>query len=122
VGRPVVTGQLPLSPVVFWLLAELAELCPTQARLPARAKGREIPGGNKRGTSTGRKFLPLQAPTKEGLDGVERARTIRRTAAKKRRRHQVRGRRSSAEPALDPTAGRASGRPPGRSAAKTQGF
>jgi hypothetical protein len=35
VGRLVVTGQLPFSPVVFWLLAELAELCPTEARLPA---------------------------------------------------------------------------------------
>ncbi|TLM80838.1 hypothetical protein FDW84_18500 (plasmid) [Pseudarthrobacter sp. NamE5] len=31
----------------------------------------------------------LQAPPKEGLDGVERARTIRRTAAKERRRHDA---------------------------------
>jgi hypothetical protein len=38
VGRLVVTGQLPFSPVVFWLLAELAELCPTEARLPVRAR------------------------------------------------------------------------------------
>ena len=33
-----VTGQLPSPPVVFWLLAKLAELCPTEARLPARAR------------------------------------------------------------------------------------
>jgi hypothetical protein len=27
-GATKVTGQLPFSPVVFWLLAKLAELCP----------------------------------------------------------------------------------------------
>jgi hypothetical protein len=30
-----VTGQLPLLPPLFWLLAKLAELWPTEACLPA---------------------------------------------------------------------------------------
>ena len=45
-------------------------------------KGREIPEGNKRRRSAEGKFAGRKAPTKEGLDGLERARMIRRTAAK----------------------------------------
>lgn len=41
-GVRLVTGQLP-SPVVFWLLAELAELCPTEACLPTGSRGRGCP-------------------------------------------------------------------------------
>jgi hypothetical protein len=33
-GAAQVTGQLPFSPVAFWLLAKLAELWPTEACLP----------------------------------------------------------------------------------------
>ncbi|AOY74354.1 hypothetical protein ARZXY2_4855 (plasmid) [Arthrobacter sp. ZXY-2] len=33
-GLLVVSGQLPLSPRCFWLLAKLAELFPTEACLP----------------------------------------------------------------------------------------
>jgi hypothetical protein len=40
-GAAQVTGQLPLSPVAFWLLAKLAELWPTEACLPARARTAE---------------------------------------------------------------------------------
>ncbi len=34
-GAAVVTGQRSLSPLLFWLLAKLAELWPTEACLPA---------------------------------------------------------------------------------------
>ncbi|VXC44465.1 hypothetical protein ARTHRO9V_280123 [Arthrobacter sp. 9V] len=44
------------SPVVFWLLAKLAELWPTEACLPL-GKVWEIPGGNKRRRSAVGKFL-----------------------------------------------------------------
>ena len=43
VGRLVVTGQLPLLPPLFWLLAKLAELWPTEACLPVRARGGKFP-------------------------------------------------------------------------------
>jgi hypothetical protein len=76
----------PLSPRCFWLLAKLAELCPCRPVYP-QGKARKIFGGNQRRRSAGEDFCGPQAPTKEGLEGPERARTIRRTAAKKRRRH-----------------------------------
>ena len=41
-------------------------------------------GGNKRRRSAGTSFCLPQAPTQEGLDGVERSLIIRRTATKKR--------------------------------------
>ncbi|AFR31307.1 hypothetical protein ARUE_232p00990 (plasmid) [Arthrobacter sp. Rue61a] len=79
------------SPVVFWLLAKLAELWPTEACLPL-GKVWEIPGGNKRRRSAVGTFPAPQAPEPaEGLDGVERTHRIRRTAAKKRRRHNRTG-------------------------------
>jgi hypothetical protein len=81
-----VTGQLPLSPVVFWLLASSLARRPTEPRLPLGKVG-EIPGGNKRRRSAGGKFArrrPLEE--RQGLDGVERTPRIRRTATKRRRR------------------------------------
>lgn len=33
-GALVVSGQLPFPLPLFWLLAKLAELCPTEACLP----------------------------------------------------------------------------------------
>ena len=105
------TGQLPFPPVVFWLLAKLAELCPCRPVYP-QGKTREIFGGNKRRRSAGEDFFGAQAPTQEGLEGPERARTIRQDSSQKASQtRQGQGRRSPAEPALDPTAGRASGRP-----------
>jgi len=49
-------------------------------------------------------FSRVQAPTQEGLDGVERTRKIRRTATKKRAafRNRGPGRAELAEPGPDP--------------------
>ena len=84
-GAALVTGQLPVSPVVFWLLAELAELWPTEACLPL-GKVREIPGGNKRRRSAAGTFPGPQAPVElaePGLDRPERTRTIRQDSSQK---------------------------------------
>ena len=43
-----------------------------------QGKVKEIPGGNQRRRSAGGTFPAPQAPTKEGLDGLERAPRIRR--------------------------------------------
>jgi hypothetical protein len=107
VGRLVVTGQLPFSPRCFLAAGGACGAVPDGSPSTRKGKGREIPGGNKRGTSAGRTFPGLQAPTKEGLEGVERARTIRRTAARKRRRHtRARGSGALRRCPLAPTAGR----------------
>ena len=37
------TDQRPLLPPLFWLLAKLAELWPTEACLPVRARGGKFP-------------------------------------------------------------------------------
>ncbi len=73
------------SPVVFWLLASLLARRPTEPCLPA---GQGV-GNSRRKSATKerRREIPApQAPTKEGLDGVERTPRIRRTATRKRRR------------------------------------
>src|SRR6478609_2880336 len=70
----------PLPPLLFWLLAKLAELWPTEACLPA-GQG----AGNSRrksATKERRREIPApQAPTKEGLDRPERTRTIRQDSS-----------------------------------------
>ena len=76
-----------------------------------QGKEQEIPGGNKRRRSAGGTFPAPQAPTKEGLDGVERTPRIRRTATKNACKQQVMTGRSSATDRQHPTVGRASGRP-----------
>ena len=94
-----------------------------QARLPVRAR----PGKSSEEISdegAPEKTFAGRRPREErqGLEGPERARTIRRTAAKKRRRQdRARGSGALRRHALDPTAGRASGRPStGWSAAETR--
>jgi hypothetical protein len=75
-----VTGQLPLLPPLFWLLAKLAELWPTEACQPA-GQGAEI-FVRKSATQERRREIPApQAPTKEGLDRSERTRTIRQDSS-----------------------------------------
>ncbi len=84
-GRRNLSQLLPFSPVVFWLLASSLARRPTEPCLPA-GQG----AGNSRrksATKERRREIPApQAPTKEGLDGVERTPRIRRTATRKRRR------------------------------------
>ena len=80
------TGQLPSPPVVFgcWRsLRSCARTGPTTRRARPGKSSEEIsdegaPEKTFRGAGPG---------GTEGLEGPERARTIRRTAAKKRRRH-----------------------------------
>ncbi len=43
-GAAMVTGQLPVSPVVFWLLASLLARRPTEACLPVRARAEKSCG------------------------------------------------------------------------------
>jgi len=77
-----------------------------QARLPA-GQGTENLRRKSATKERRRGISGPQAPTKEGLEGPERARTIRRTAAKKRRRQtRFRGSGALRRHALDPTAGR----------------
>ena len=83
-GAVVVTGQIPLSPVVL----AAGEACGAVADggLSTReGKGREIPGGNQRRRSAAGTFPEPQAPTKEGLDGPERTRTIRQDSSQNRK-------------------------------------
>ena len=99
------------SPVVFWLLAKLAELWPTEACLPS-GKDRGIRGGNKRQRSAGADSAgrrPLEG--RQGLDRQERTRTIRRTAAKKRRRHNGPGSSELCDVETGPNSRPRSGRP-----------
>jgi len=80
----VVTGQLPFpSPALFWLLAKLAELCPTEA-CPPEGQGAEI-FVRKSATKERRRRIPHRRPLEErqGLDGPERARTIRQDSSQK---------------------------------------
>ena len=79
-----VTGQLPFpSPALFWLLAKLAELCPTEA-CPPEGQGAEI-FVRKSATKERRRRIPHRRPLEErqGLDGPERARTIRQDSSQK---------------------------------------
>ena len=77
------TGQLLPSPVVFWLLAK-HRVAVADGSLSTR---RPRPGKTVKEISdvrsAGTVFSGMQAPTLKGLDGLERTRTIRRTAAKK---------------------------------------
>src|SRR6478735_7117651 len=112
VGRSMVTGQLPSPPDCFLVAGKLACSAADGALSTREGKGQEIPGGNKRRRSAAGAFPGPQAPTKEGLDGVERTPRIRRTATRKRRRQdRARGSGALRRRPLDPTAGRASGRP-----------
>nr|ABR67082.1 unknown [Arthrobacter sp. Chr15] len=79
-------GDRPASPLppLFWLLAKLAELWPTEACLPA---GRGA-GNSRRKSATKerrREIRALQAPTEEGLDRPERTRTIRQDSSQNRK-------------------------------------
>ncbi len=76
------SGDRPASPLppLFWLLAKLAELWPTEACLPA---GQGV-GNSRRKSATKerrREIRAPRAPTKEGLDGPERTRTIRQDSS-----------------------------------------
>ena len=105
------TGQLPSPPDCFLVAGKLACSAADGALSTRQGKEQEIPGGNKRRRSAGGTFPAPQAPTKEGLDGVERTPRIRRTATKNACKQQVMTGRSSATDRQHPTAGRASGRP-----------
>jgi len=68
-----------------------------QARLPVRARPGKSSKGNKRRRSAGEDFCGARAPTKEGLEGPERARTIRQDSSQKASQtRQGQGVRSSA--------------------------
>jgi len=109
----VVTGQLPFpSPALFWLLAKLAELCPTEA-CPPEGQGAEF-FVRKSATKERRRRIPHRRPLEErqGLDGPERARTIRQDSSQKSVADKTGpGVRSPATAPRAPTAGRTSGRP-----------
>ena len=70
----------------FWLLAKLAELCPTGALSTRRARlvqsAQEIT--NELGAPEGHFLHRRPREERPGLDGVERTPRIRRTATKKR--------------------------------------
>jgi hypothetical protein len=72
------------SPPLFWLLAKLAELWPTEACLPVRARGGNLRKEISDEGAPSKNSSP-QAPTKEELDGPERTRTIRQDSSKNRR-------------------------------------
>src|SRR6478609_11151061 len=111
-GAAQVTGQLPLSPRCFLVAGKLACSAADGALSTRRARGRKFPQGNQRRRSAAGTFPAPLAPTKEGLDGVERTPRIRRTATKRRRRQTGPGSDGALRRhTLDPTAGRASGRP-----------
>ena len=96
----------PLSPRCFLAAGEACGAVPVQARLPA-GQGTENLRRKSATKERRRRISGPQAPTTEGLEGPERARTIRRTAAKKRRRQtRFRGSGALRRHALDPTAGR----------------
>ncbi|AOY74360.1 hypothetical protein ARZXY2_4861 (plasmid) [Arthrobacter sp. ZXY-2] len=59
-----VSGQLP-SPPLFWLLAKLAELFPTEACLPL-GKGRKILEGSELARIRAEEFSARRPPTLEG--------------------------------------------------------
>ena len=69
-GAAQVTGQLPSPPVVFWLLAKLAELWPTEACLPAGQGA----GNSRRKSATQERRRDISCAAgpgaKEGLDGA----------------------------------------------------
>ena len=75
----------PLPPLFFGCWRSLRS-CGRRRPVHPQGKGCAICAGNQRRRSAGARLCGPQAPTKEGLDGPERTRTIRRTAAKKRRR------------------------------------
>jgi len=61
-----VTGQLPLSPVVFWLLAEHRVAVPDGAGATRRASSGWIVGGNKRSADTRH---PVRCRPQDGCAG-----------------------------------------------------
>nr|AFK89349.1 hypothetical protein [Arthrobacter sp. J3.40] len=77
-----VSGQRPLSPVVFGCWRSLRS-CGRRRPVYPQGKEREIPGGNQRRRSAAGTFPEPQAPTKEGLDRPERTRTIRQDSSQK---------------------------------------
>ena len=76
-----------------------------------QGKVREIPGGNQRRRSAAGTFTEPQAPTKEGLDGPERTRTIRQDSSQNVVDKTGPGAAEPCGAGTGPTAGRASGRP-----------
>jgi hypothetical protein len=106
VGWLVVTGQLPFSPLFFGCWRSLRS-CARRRPVYPPGQGTENLRRKSATQERRRRISGPQAPTKEGLEGPERARTIRRTAAKKRRRHtRARGSGALRRHPLDPTAGR----------------
>ena len=102
VGRSRRPASFPSLPVVFWLLASSLARRPTEPCLPA-GQGPKNLAGPQRSKVPGLGIFGTQAPTKEGLDGVERTPRIRRTATRKRRRQdRARDGRSSAEDSAGP--------------------
>ena len=117
------TGQLPFFPPLFFgcwrSLRSCARAGPSTRRARPGKSSEEISDeGAPEKTFAGRR--PREE--RQGLEGPERARTIRQDSSQKASQTtQGQGRRSPAEPELDPTAGRASGRPStGCSAAETR--
>jgi hypothetical protein len=79
-GAAQVTGQRPLSPRCFGCWRSLRS-CARAGPSTREGKTREIFGGNKRRRSAGEEFSGRRPPTKEGLDGPERVRTIRQDSS-----------------------------------------
>src|SRR4051794_37030975 len=88
VGQFVVTGQLPFSPALFWLLAELAELCPTEARPPA-GQGAEI-FVRKSATKERRRRIPHRGPRRNGGAGRAGAGTYNPSGQQPKKASQTR--------------------------------
>ncbi|NIJ03377.1 hypothetical protein FHR86_003736 [Paenarthrobacter ilicis] len=86
-GRPVVTGQLPLSPRCFLVAGKLACSAVNGALSTRRARGGKFPEEiSDAGAPEGHFLHRRPRLLLEGLDGVEWTPTIRRTATRKRRR------------------------------------
>jgi hypothetical protein len=89
VGRPVVTGQFPFPPL-FWLLAKLAELWPTEACLPAGQGA----GNSRRKSATKERRRDTSCPAGPDEGGARRAGadTYNPTGQQPKRRGQNRAR------------------------------
>ena len=110
-GRLRVTGQLPLSPRCFGCWRSLRS-CGRRRPVYPQGKDRGICGGNQRRRSAGADSAARRPPTKEGLDGPERTRTIRQDSSQNVVDTPGPGRDGALrQHGMAPTAGRASGRP-----------
>jgi hypothetical protein len=106
-GAALVTGQRPLSPLVVLAAGEARGAVADGGLSTRRARGGKFPEEiSDEGAPQG-----PQAPTKEGLDGPERTRTIRQDSSQNVVDRTGPGTAEPCGAGTGPTAGRASGRP-----------